>query len=49
MAAEFVPNQNVDVEIAAEAPGQVFATGTEPWLGQYGALDCLRLLSLPPG
>ena len=30
MAAAFVPNQNVDSTIAAEAPGQVFFAVTEP-------------------
>ena len=49
MAAAFVPNQNVDTMIATEAPGHVFAAGTEPWLGQSGALDCLRICSLSPG
>ena len=49
MAAAFLPNQNVDDVIAAEAPGHVFAARTEPWLGQAGALDCLRLCSLSPG
>ena len=49
MAAAFVSNQNVDAAIAAEALGHVFAAGTEPWLGQAGALDCLRLCSLSPG
>ena len=49
MAAAVVPNQNVDAAIAAEATGHIFATGTEPWLGQAGALDCLRLCSLSPG
>ena len=39
MAAAFVPNKNVDAAIAAEAPGHVFAAGTEPWLGQAGSLD----------
>ena len=34
--------------ISAEAPVNVFAAGTEPWLGQAGAMDCLRLCSLPP-
>ena len=49
MAAAFVHNQNIDAAIAAEASGHVFAAGTEPWLGQAGALDCLRLCSLSPG
>ena len=49
MTAAFVTNQNVDAAIAAEAPGYVFAAGMEPWLGQAGALDCLRLCSLSPG
>ena len=49
MAAAFVPNQNVDAAIAAEAPGHVFDVGTEPWFGQAGALDRLRLCSLSPG
>ena len=46
MAEVFAPNQNDDAVIVAEAPGH---SGTEPWLGQYGALDCLRLCSLSPG
>ena len=33
MAEAFVPNQNVDAAIAAEAPGYVLSAGTEPWLG----------------
>ena len=45
----FVPNQNFDAAIAVEAPGNVFAVGTEPWLGLAGALDCLRVCSLSPG
>ena len=49
MAAAFLPNQNVDAEISVEAPEHVFASGTEPWLGQSGALDCLRICSLSPG
>ena len=49
MAGAFLPNQNVDDVIAAEAPGHVFAAVTEPWLGQAGALDCSRLCSLSPG
>ena len=49
MAVAFVPNQNVDAAIAAEAPGHVFDVGTEPWFGQAGALDRLRLCSLSPG
>ena len=49
MAAPFVPNQNINAEIAAEAPGHVFAAGTEPWLDQSGDLDCLRIFSLSPG
>ena len=49
MAAAIVPNQNVYSVIALEAPGHVFAAGTEPWLGQSGALDCLRICSLSPG
>ena len=49
MAAAFVPNQNIDAVIAAEALGHVFAAGTDPWLGQSGALDCLRFCSLSPG
>ena len=48
MEAVFVPNQNVNAAIEAEAPGYVFAA-TEPWLYRYGALDCLRLCSLSPG
>ena len=39
----------VDAAIAAESPGQVFAAGTEPWLGIAGSLDSLRLCSLSPG
>ena len=46
MTAAFVPNQNVDNAIVVEAPGHVFAAGTEPWLGKYGVLNCLRLCSL---
>ena len=46
MAAEFVTNKNVDAVIATEAPGHVFAAGTEIWLGQSVALDFLRLCSL---
>ena len=46
MAKAFVPNQTVDADIAAKAPGHVFAAGTEPWLGQAGALGFLRLCSL---
>ena len=38
MAEAFIPNHNVDAAIAAEAPGHVFSAGTEPWLGQAGAL-----------
>ena len=38
MAEVFLLNQNIDVVIAAEAPGHVFAAGTEPWLGRSGAL-----------
>ena len=49
MESVFVSNKNVDAAIAAEAPGNVFAAGTEPWLGQAGALYCLRLCSLSPG
>ena len=48
MAAVFLPNQNVNTLIAAEAPGHVFDAGTEPWLDQYGALGCLRFCSLSP-
>ena len=32
MAAAFVPNQNVNAGIAAEALGHVFAAGSETWL-----------------
>ena len=39
MAAAFVPNQNANAAIVSEAPGHVFAAGTETWLGQAGALD----------
>ena len=39
MSEAFVPNQNVDAAIAAETSGHVFAAVTDPWLGQYGALD----------
>ena len=49
MASPFLPNQNVNADIAAEAPGHVFAAGTEPWLDLSEALDCLRLCSLSPG
>ena len=49
MAAAFLPHQNVDAVIAAEATGHVFAAGIEPWLGQAVALDFLRLCSLSPG
>ena len=49
MAAEFVPNQNADATIAAKAPGNVFAAGMDPWLGQTGSLYCLRLCSLSLG
>ena len=49
MEAVFIPKRNVDATIVAEAPGHIFAAGTEPWLGQSGALDCLRLCSLSPG
>ena len=45
----FVPNQNVDAIIAAEALGNVFAARTEPWLGISVALDCLRFFSLSLG
>ena len=45
MAEVFVNNKNVNTEIAAEAPGHVFAAGTEPWLGRSGALDFLRLVA----
>ena len=38
MAVAFVPNQNVDSMIAAEAPGHVFAAGMEPRLGRARAL-----------
>ena len=48
MAAEFVTNKNVDAVIAAEAPGHVFAAGTEIWLGQSVALDFLRIFRLSP-
>ena len=33
MAEVFVPNQNIDAVIVAEALGHVFAAGMEPWLG----------------
>ena len=49
MAATFVPNQHVDAEIAAEAPGYILHAGTEPWLGRSGAMDCLRICSLSSG
>ena len=49
MAAPFVPNQNVDSAIAEEAPGHIFDTGIEPWIGQAGALDFLQICSLSPG
>ena len=49
MAEAFVPNQNVDAAITAEAPGYVLSAGTEPWLGWSGALGYLRLCSLSPG
>ena len=49
MEAPFVPNQNINAEIAAEAPGHVFDAGTEPLLDQSRNLDCLRLCSLSPG
>ena len=39
MAAPFVPNQNINTAIAAEASGHIFAAGTEPWLVQAGSLD----------
>ena len=44
MAAAFVPNKNTDAAIAEKALGNVFAAGTDPWLGKAGALDCLRIL-----
>ena len=46
MAAAFVPNQNVNAGIAAEALGHVFAAGSETWLVQSGALDFLRFFCL---
>ena len=49
MAAAFVPNQNIYTVIAAEARGHVFDAEPEPWLGQAGSLDCLRICSLSPG
>ena len=49
MAAPFVPNQNIDTAIAAEASGHIFAAGTEPWLGQAGPMDWLQFFSLSPG
>ena len=49
MAAEFLSNRNVYASIAAEAPGHVFYAGTEPWSGQSGALNCLRICILLPG
>ena len=39
MAAPFVPNQNINTAIAAEASGHIFSAGTEPWLGQAGPMD----------
>ena len=48
MAAVFLPNRNVNAAIAAEATGNVFDAGTEPWLGQSGALDCLQIFILSP-
>ena len=49
MVSAFVPNQNVDDAIAAEAPGHVFFARKEPWLGQAWDLDYLRICSLSPG
>ena len=48
MAAAFLHNQNIDAAIKTEAPVHVFAAGTEPCLGQAGALDCLRFSRLSP-
>ena len=48
MESTFLPNQNVDAALAAELPGYVCATLTEPWLGQGGALDCLQIFILLP-
>ena len=48
MSASFVHKQNVGANIAAEAPGRVFATGTVPQLRQAGALYFLQLSSLSP-
>ena len=48
MEVQFVYNQNVDTVVDAEAPGHVFFVGMEPWLGQYGDMDCLQLCSLVP-
>ena len=49
MAPMFVPNQNVDAAIAAEAPGLVFTSGTELCLSQSGSLYCLWLCILSLG
>ena len=49
MEAVFIPKRNVDTTIVAEAPGHIFAAGTDPWLGQAGALDYLQICSLSPG
>ena len=48
MEVQFVYNQNVDTVVDAEAPRHVFFVGMEPWLGQYGDMDCLQLCSLVP-
>ena len=49
MAAQFVPNQNVNATIAVEAPGHLFAAEMVPQLSQYVSLDCLRYFSLSSG
>ena len=49
MAAVFVRTRNVYAVIEVEAPWHIFFAGTEPWLGRYGALYCLRICSLSPG